>query len=384
MLVTVIAGISLAAWIALWGWRSAYWRADQRLTRTPAPPAWPAVCAIIPARNEADHIAAVIGAHMASAYPGAFSIVLADDQSGDGTAERARAAAASASKSARRLEIVSVPDLPAGWTGKLWAMENAVARAREISPDAAYYLFTDADIVHAPQTLAALVAKAEYKQLALVSLMARLDARGAWGALLIPAFIYFFQKLYPFRAANSEWRTLAAAAGGCMLIHRETYEETGGVGAIRSSLIDDCALARQIKTAAPIWIGLADGDVVSRRDNRSFSSVWKMVSRTAFTQLDYSWAALAGTVLAMGVIYIVPPLVALTAPFTEYNLAGWLALAAWGLMTLTYAPTARLYGQPFWRWPALPVAGALYTAMTIGSGLAHARGKGGLWKGRRY
>ncbi len=379
--------IAFAAFIA-WGWltllRSGFWRATERLNDVADPQIWPEVVAIIPARDEAETIGDVIRAHLAADYPGALKIIVCDDGSTDGTGDIARAAA---SGRERTLEVVTVPPLPGGWTGKLWAVENGIQRAGEIAPDAKYLLFTDADIALARDTLSRLVAKAEAENLALASLMARLDARGPWASFLIPAFIYFFQKLYPFSRANGPDDNLAAAAGGCMLARREAIEKIGGMDAIKTELIDDCALAKAIKNLTPntkIWLGLASDEAVSLRDNRELSSIWNMVARTAYAQLGFSPLLLAGTVLGMALVYLAAPLIILTA-FWHWNIAAlFYALLACALMAYTYWPTLRLYGRAPWEATLLPVAAMLYAAMTISSARRHWRDEGGQWKGRTY
>ncbi|WP_375205716.1 glycosyltransferase [Hyphococcus sp.] len=379
--------IAFAAFAA-WGWltllRGGFWRAGERLDDKPDPAAWPEVVAVIPARDEAETIGDVIRAHMAADYPGKLSVILADDGSGDGTGDIARAAA---SESERTLEIVSVPPLPEGWTGKLWAVENGLKRAKEIAPEAKYVLLTDADIALARDTLSRLVAKAEDRDFALVSLMARLDSRGRWASFLIPAFIYFFQKLYPFSRANDPDDNMAAAAGGCMLARREAIEGIGGMARIKGALIDDCAFAKAIKDLTPstkIWVGLASDEAISLRDNRELSSIWNMVARTAYAQLHYSALLLAGTVLGMALIYLAAPLILLTA-FWHWNFAAiFYAAGASCLMAYTYWPTLRLYGRAPWEAALLPVAAGLYTAMAVSSALRHMRGDGGRWKGRTY
>lgn len=380
-----LTGLSLAIWLYLLLGRGFYWRADQRLGVAPDPGSWPEAVAVIPARNEAQSIGAVIAAHMATDYPGAFSVVLVDDGSTDGTAALARRAALGAS---RRLDMVPAPPLEEGWTGKLAAMATGVARARETAPGARYILFTDADILMASDALRLLVAKAEDEDLALASLMARLDARGRWGATLIPPFIYFFQKLYPFRRANHPKSRVAAAAGGCMLVRRDALEAAGGLEPIRDRLIDDCALAALVKdprgARRRIWLGLADGEALSLRDNRRLSSVWTMVARTAFAQLGCSTAALVGTVVAMALIYLAPVIGVIAFPLHRNETALALALAAFAAMLFSYQPTARLYRQPPWRLVLLPIAAGYYTAMTISSAVQHWRGRGGRWKGRVY
>lgn len=383
-MLTLIAFAAFAAWGWLTLLRGGFWRADERLADKPDPTVWPEIAAIIPARDEAETIGDVISAHMASDYPGKLTVILADDGSTDGSADIARAAT---SGGARRLEVVTVPPLPKGWTGKLWAVENGLKRAKEIAPDAKYALLTDADIALARDTLSRLVAKAEDENLALASLMAQLDSRGPWASFLIPAFIYFFQKLYPFPRANDPDDNLAAAAGGCMLARRDAIDETGGMAAIKSALIDDCAFAKTIKDLTPstkIWIGLASDEAVSLRDNRERASIWNMVARTAYAQLHYSPLLLAGTVLGMALIYLAAPLILLTA-FWHWNFAAlFYAAGACALMAYTYWPTLRLYGRAPWEAALLPAAAGLYTAMTISSAMRHWRGEGGQWKGRTY
>ncbi len=375
---------SLGVWLWLYFARGGFWRADQRLEAAPPPAQWPAIAAVVPARDEAASIGAVVSAYMESDYRGALSLVIADDHSVDGTADLAKSTAEGAS---RDIQIANVPALPPGWSGKLWAVQAGLRQAAEAEPDAKYILLTDADIVLAKDTITRLVARAERDNLALTSLMARLDARGTWGALLIPAFIYFFQKLYPFSRANDPTDNLAAAAGGCMLVRADVLQKIGGVEKIKGDLIDDCALARAIKDTTPstkIWLGLADDEAVSMRDNRSLSSIWNMVARTAYAQLNFSPLLLTGTVLGMAFIYLTPPLVALTLGWRGDMTAAFFALTAWAVMAYTYWPTLKLYHRPPWETAALPVAATLYTAMTFSSALRHWQGRGGQWKGRTY
>lgn len=376
MLLSVISAFCLIAWLVIAARRFAWFCAPPRLGPTLPLARWPGVVAVIPARDEAETIGAVVSAHRASAYAGAFSIIVVDDHSTDATARIATTAGARA---------MEAPPLPAGWTGKLWAVNNGLAEAAMTAADAKYALLTDADIVLAPETLSRLVAAAERSDAALVSLMARLDARGVWGGLLIPAFVYFFYKLYPFHLVNDPRSKVAAAAGGCMLVRRDALEAIGGVSAIRSQLIDDCALAAAIKRAGfPIWLGMAKDEAISLRDNRSLRSIWMMVSRSAFTQLGHSWVMLAGAVIAMTFLYLAAPVIALSFPIHGGDVSATIAAAAWALMALTYLPIARLYDQDAWKTFALPVAAFFYTLMTISSAIDHARGKGGAWKGRIY
>ena len=378
---TLLALLSLAAWIYLATSRGGFWRADQRLDDAASPEVWPAVAAIIPARNEAASIGAVVAAHLNADYRGDFRVVLVDDNSDDGTAEIARNAA----QGSDRLTIIDGAPLPEGWTGKLWAVSQGADVASKNDPE--YFLLTDADIILAPETLSRLVAKAVAEKLSLVSLMARLDSRGLWGGLLIPAFIFFFQKLYPFPLSNDRNENVAAAAGGCMLVRAEDLEAAGGIAAIHDQLIDDCALARNIKDLSPTtrsWIGLADTEATSLRDNRSLSSVWNMVARTAYAQLGFSPFMLAGAVFGMALIYLAPPVIALSLAIHKSVLATVIALLAWGVMAWLYWPTLKLYrGQP-WQATSLPAAAALYTAMTLHSAIRSFQGRDGQWKGRHY
>lgn len=385
-MLTFLAFLALAAWIYLAFAHADFWRAEQRLGDAPAPAQWPEVVAVIPARDEAASIGAVIAAHQASDYPGAFSIVVVDDASADGTGDIARRAAEAGP---RRLDVVTAPPLEQGWTGKLAAQRAGLAHARETAPDARYLLLCDADITLSPDALRRLVARAEAEGLALASLMAKLDARENWAALLIPAFVFFFQKLYPFPRVNDPANRTAAAAGGCMLARREALDAAGGLEAIRDKLIDDCALARLVKREGPgaprrIWLGLANDEATSLRDNRDLSSIWSMVTRTAFAQLDHSWPMLAGTVAGMILLYLVPPLCVLTVLSTGAWAAAGFGVASWAIMTALYRPTVALYGEPAAKALLLPAAAVLYTAMTVASAAQHQRGEGGRWKGRIY
>ena len=383
-MLTVLAAIPILIWLGLLLGRAGFWCADQRLPDAPPPVRWPVVATVIPARNEAATIGEVVAAHAASVYPGRISVTVVDDGSSDDTFPVARRAAAA---SIRPVCVLKGEALPAGWSGKLWALSQGIAAALATEPEAKYLLLTDADIRHAPETMGRLVALAEARRLAMVSLMARLDARESWGRLLIPAFVFFFQKLYPFPLVNDPDSPLAGAAGGCILIRRDALEGIGGIGSLRGALIDDCTLAARVKQGSasrPIWLGLADTEVVSLRDNRRLGTVWTMVTRTAFVQLCHSWALLAGATLGMALTYLVGPALAVALPLHLDAPAAGLGAVAWALSAVAYLPTLRLYGGGAGGAFLLPVAALLYMVMTLDSARAHLAGRGGAWKGRIY
>ncbi len=384
---TALALLALAVWCTLLAFRGRFWRADQRLdpadrVADAAPARWPGVVAVVPARNEAEALGRSLPSLLAQAYPGPFSVILVDDHSDDGTAETARRVARRAD-AGERLSVVRADPLPGRWTGKLWAMVNGVRRAAVAAPEAIYLWFTDADIEHDPGVLEALVRKAEAGGLDLVSLMALLRCQGAWEGLLLPAFVFFFQKLYPFPWVNDPRRRTAGAAGGCMLVRRKALERAGGLAAIGGEIIDDCALARMIKRRGPIWMGLT-GSVRSVRPYGGLAGIWRTVARTAYAQLGHAPLALMATVPGMGIVYLVPPLAPILYPWHGAPAAALMGLLAWLAMAVAFAPTLRLYGRPAVAGLGLPLAGLLYIAMTLDSARRHRRGEGGLWKGRTH
>jgi hopene-associated glycosyltransferase HpnB len=317
---------------------------------------------VIPARNEARVVGQAVASVARQDYAGPFEIFVVDDHSTDGTAEAARSA-----------RVIEAGPLPEGWTGKVWAVSEGVRAAGAFRPD--YYLFTDADIVHAPDNLGRLVALAEVGGYDLVSLMVLLRCETLAERALIPAFVFFFLKLYPPRWIASTGHTTAGAAGGCILIRREALERVGGVAAIRGKLIDDCALARAVKrSGGRIWLGLTRA-TRSIREYGTFGEVGSMISRTAFTQLGYSPLLLAGTVAGMFAIYLLPPVLAM-------GFRAWPAALAWVIMMAVYAPVLRLYGRSLAWAPVLPLVALFYTAATVNSAWRYWRGQGGEWKGR--
>jgi hopene-associated glycosyltransferase HpnB len=372
MAATVIGAVAVAIWVYLLVFRGGFWRVQPEPASGAPPPR--SVVAVVPARDEAEVISRAIGSLLAQRYSGAFRIVLVDDHSSDGTAAIASADAEGAG-AADRLTIAAAKPLPAGWTGKLWAVSQGIEVARGFEPD--YLLLTDADIVHAPTNIADLVARAEQGGFDMVSLMVRLHCCGWYERLLVPAFVFFFFKLYPPRWVADPKRQTAAAAGGCMLIRRETLDRIGGVGSIRGELIDDCALARRVKSVGRVWLG-ATQDTVSIREYGSWRGIWDMIARCAFAQLGYSGAALVGTVAGMSLIYLAPPLLL----FFGSTVARVLGAAAWLLMSLTFLPILRFYRCQAVLAPLLPGIALFYTAATISSAVQFWRGRGGSWKGR--
>jgi hopene-associated glycosyltransferase HpnB len=375
MIVALLAYLSLVVWLYLLLGRGGFWLGRERDDRAtpPAPLVWPRVVAVVPARDEAEVIAASIGSLLAQTYPGSFRVVLVDDESSDGTAETARAEAARRD-AAGKLEVLHSQPLPAGWTGKLWALRQGIAHG---AAGTDYLLLTDADIAHDPGNLAALVARAEAGGLTLTSLMAELHCKTFAERLLIPAFVFFFQMLYPFGWVNRPANATAAAAGGCMLVRRDALAAAGGVEAIRTALIDDCALGALMKLRGPIWLGLTRR-ARSLRPFPTVATVGQMVSRSAYAQLDYSPWRLAGTVAGLGVTYLAPPAIALFG----HGGARAAAAVAWVAMALAFQPTLRFYRcSPLWG-VCLPLIAALYAGFTVESGVQFGRGRGGMWKGR--
>ncbi|MGH3318857.1 MAG: glycosyltransferase [Streptosporangiaceae bacterium] len=379
-----LAAVALAAWLYLALAHGGYWRTDQRLPQVHGdPPRWPDVAAIVPARDEAAILPETLPSLLAQDYPGDLRVILVDDGSRDGTAEAAKRLAAG---SPRALRIVRGVEPPAGWAGKVWAMTQGV----EAAGMPAYLLLTDADIAHRPGSLTALVRAAELDGRALVSQMASLRAESFWERAVVPAFVYFFATLYPFRRVNRPGARTAAAAGGCVLVRREALERAGGLAAIKGALIDDVALGRLVKRAGDrTWLGLATG-VVSRRPYPRLADLWTMIARSAYTQLRHSPLMLVGTVVGMLLLYAAPPAAALSGVGTfaagaTTGAAAWaaaLGFAAWGVMAATYVPMLRLYGLGAWRAPTLPLLALLYVAMTVDSARRHRVGLGGAWKGR--
>jgi hopene-associated glycosyltransferase HpnB len=369
-----LAVLALAVWIYLLAGRGMFWLMRERDGGEAALEAWPSVTAVVPARNEAETITQSIGSLLKQDYPGLFQIVLVDDQSTDGTAEIARGL-----DTTGRLTVLTGAPLPDGWTGKLWAVKQGIAHATGGSPD--YLWLTDADIVHTPDNLRALVSRAASNDLVLVSLMAKLRCEDFAERFLIPPFVFFFAMLYPFSWVNQKGNPLAAAAGGCMLVRRESLEQAGGIESVRHEIIDDCALARRMKKVGGIWLGLTERSVSVRR-YPSISDVGKMISRSAYAELRYSPLRLAGTLAGMGLVFAAPAAIALLPTDIVGVEARLIAAAAWVAMLGAIQPMLSFYRRsPLWGI-TLPLTGAIYGTFTLNSAIQYWRGRGGLWKGR--
>jgi hopene-associated glycosyltransferase HpnB len=388
-----IACLSLLIWVVLLVARGGFWRAqparalaastiqavgNDEVSRRGA---WPALVAVVPARNEADVIGRALGSLLKQDYPGAFHVIVIDDHSTDDTASAAAATARELDLE-DRLTVLSAKPLPPGWSGKVWAQSQGIGAVATLGLPAEFLLLTDADIHHPANAATQLVARTILEDRDLVSLMVRLRCDSLWEKALIPAFVFFFAKLYPAAWVNDVKKTTSGAAGGCMLVRRSALAEAGGIESIRQELIDDCSLAQRIKhrrgkgNARPIRLDLAESSE-SLRPYDSWRDIWNMIARTAFTQLRYSPLLLAGAVTGMFLIYLVPPLFALTM-----GTRAWPAWAAWVLMWFAYAPMLRYYRRSILWAPALPLIALFYVSATIGSAVRYWTGKGGQWKTR--
>ncbi len=371
----IVAAISLAIWFYLLLARGGFWRERPRSAPLESP-RWPEIVAVIPARDEAETIAETVVSLLRQRYPGRLSLVLVDDHSSDGTAAAARAAAAELGD-ADRLSVIGARALPAGWTGKMWAVAEGLRHVEERNETAELVLLTDGDIAHHQDNLAELVARIESNDLDLASLMVKLNCASFAERALIPAFVFFFGKLYPFAWVNDIRRRTAGAAGGCMLVRRAALRRIGGVVRIRDALIDDCALAREVKAGGAIWLGLT-AETRSLRRYRRLGDIWRMITRTAYAQLGHSPLRLATMVIGLVLAYLAPPILV----FGGEKLTVVLAATAWLAMTVAFAPILTLYGQPLVVAPFLPLIALFYLAATIDSARRHWQGRGGEWKGR--
>ena len=364
---TALAVLAVLAWLYLALLHGRFWQAGPVLMAV-RPRVAPAVDIVVPARDEADVIGAALASLLAQDFAGAFRVVLVDDGSTDGTGDVARAL------SDPRLSVLHGAARPVGWAGKLWAVHQGVAATK-----AAWLLLTDADIVHDPAHLSALMAQAERSGADLVSEMVELACESRAERALVPAFVYFFQLLYPFARVNDARGRVAAAAGGTVLVRRAALERIGGIEAIRGALIDDVALARAVKRGGPIWLGHS-ALARSVRPYPGFADIFRMVARSAYVQLRFSPVLLAGTLLGLALLFWVPPVAAVAGA----GPARWLGVVAWAGMAATLLPTLRRFRLSPLRAPLLPAMATFYMAATLASALDHHRGRGVVWKRRAY
>ncbi|YAI82755.1 MAG: glycosyltransferase [cyanobacterium endosymbiont of Rhopalodia sterrenbergii] len=390
--ITIVTILSLIIWLYLLLFRGKFWLSNQKIDPEKISlTTYPSVCAVIPARNEADVLPVSLRSLLNQDYLGDFNIILVDDQSDDETAEIAHKLATTFHKT-DQLTVIDGELLSSGWSGKLWAMEQGIKYIKEQNLHPDYILFTDADIKHHQTNLRELVGKSQQENLAMTSLMVRLRCQSIWEQFLIPAFVFFFEKLYPFLWVNNPHHKMAAAAGGCILIRKDILEQVGGLEIVRQALIDDCSLAAAVKSKLQdislnppqgIWLGLSE-KTCSLRPYDSLKTIWDMVARTAFTQLNHSPLLLIGTVMGLTLIYIVPPVSFIWGLAVGNRLITSLGGITWLLMSISYLPTLRLYKTSLLWSISLPAISFFYLLMTIDSALRHWRGKGGRWKGRVY
>lgn len=364
--------LSFVAWVYLIGFRGRFWRSIPVISLRAASGA-AKVAVIIPARNEAANVQLSLASLLSQNYPGNLAIILVDDNSTDETAEVAASLAIDI-----RLTIVRGEPLPPGWSGKLWAINQGLAQEKARESD--YILLTDADIEHTAGHVSALVAKAEADGLDLVSELVRLNCRTIAERAFIPAFAFFFQMLYPFAWVADPGRRTAGAAGGTMLIRRIALDRIGGVTRIRSRLIDDCALAREIKASkGNIWLGHSEW-ATSKRVCSRLSDVWNMIARTAYEQLGHSRPKLLGCAAAIAVVYCAPPILAVGT----HGLSRVLGVLSWLMMAAAFQPTLHRYRRSSLWGLALPVIALFYLCATVASAVRFHSGRGGGWKGRIY
>jgi len=375
LVTNLLALLVLVLWLYLAFLRGNFWRLEEDNLEPKPLEKWPHVVAIVPARNEAATISRAANSLLGQEYPGEFSVVVVDDQSDDGTAALARKAAEEAGATPR-ITVHSASELPSGWTGKLWALNEGISAASGKAPD--FFWFTDADIVHASDTLRRLVSGAETESLDLASLMVLLQARTFPEKLLIPPFLYFFLMLYPPRWIADPQKRTAGAAGGCILLRRAALERIGGLASIRNEVIDDCALARVVKeTGGQIWMGVTR-ESVSLREYKTFAEIRDLIARTAFTQLGYSFLLLVATLLGLFVTYGLPWILF----FAGEDPAWLLGSTAASLMTVTFLFTVKFYNRSALWALTLPFAAAFYGYATLLSAIRYWLGRGAQWKGR--
>ena len=399
----VLAWISLVIWVVLLVGRGGFWRMNLHLPDADVDAdaeaessgeaaearAWPAVTAVVPARDEAEILPLTLPSVLVQDYPGPYSVIVVDDASTDGTGKVASALAEAAPGGAP-LHVLRGSGPPPGWAGKVAAMDRGFGA---VSTETEYVLFTDSDIAHPADSVRRLVQRAQAGELDLVSLMARLSTDSTAERMIVPAFVFSFFQLYPPAWVNRPGMRMAAAAGGCMLVRRERLEQVGGLAGIADARIDDVALGTLLKRGpgsaskkddeggGRIWLGVTTG-VRSLRPYPRLADLWDMIARSAYTQLRYNPWLLLGTIIGLVLTYGVPPILGVVGLATQRWGVAIPALAAWAVLSASFVPVLRLYHLRWWRAPLLPGVMALYGAMTVDSARRHRQGRGGAWKGR--
>lgn len=377
ILLAGIASLLTWAYLGLFHWR--FWRSDQMLPVIKGKvKKWPAVVAIIPARNEAEFLGRSLQSVADQDYPGKFRVVLVNDGSSDNTA-----GVAAAVKARAPVQVLNAKPLKDGWAGKLWAMNTGVEWVEKKFRQADFIWFTDADIIHERDVLRELVEAAILDRRNIVSQMVILNCKSFWEKAFVPAFIFFFEMLYPFEAANSDKSRHSGAAGGCLLLQQSWLKKIGGLKSLRTELIDDCAMAKAVKGAGGrIWLGFG----LKSRSIRpyTFSDFWTTVARTAFTQLKYSWILLLVTVFGLGILFLLPLHMFLSGLIGGVPDIAVVGGCAWLAMVVLFAPTLRLYKLNPGYGLLLPGIALLYMAMTVHSAFRHLFGEGNKWKQRSY
>ena len=380
------ASLSLIIWLYLTFVHHGFWRRREFLPTSAdtSSASLPTVISLTPARSEAELIAQSLGSILRQSYKGSFRSVLIDDSSRDNTSQIAQSSAEKSGYS-ERLHVIEAAELPSNWSGKLWALQTGIETIDgSLNEPVDYYWLSDADISHDPDVLERLVAHAQREELGLVSLMVTLNCKSFWERIVIPAFVYYFQMLYPFASVNNPKHGLAGAAGGCILIRRDVLESIGGFHAIKDKLIDDCELGKAVKAKGyKIWLGHGT-ESRSLRGSSGLADLWKMVTRTAFVQLNYSYLTLFFAVFGMALIYGVPVFALVFGLFSSNWILTSLGAAAWGLMAVTYWPTLRAYKRNLFESFLMPVTAHLFMGMTLHAAWLHFRGSHSGWHDRVY
>ncbi len=373
----LISGVvCLSAWVYLLTARGGFWkvwRLDSSVV--PKQSLHGLVAVVVPARDEAAVIGDTVRSLLGQTCAEHIRIFVVDDHSSDGSAEIALRAAQACGR-VNAMKVIRGSALPAGWTGKLWAVQQGIDQALQTDPE--FLLLTDADIWHARDNVATLVAIADSGKLDLTSFMVKLHCRSCAERLLIPAFVFFFFMLYPPAWIRDPRRRVAGAAGGCMLVRPQALQEAGGMAAIRDRIIDDCALAYAVKrSGGRVWLGVTP-DTCSTREYTSFGEIERMIARTAFNQLQHSAALLVGSIIGLAITYLLP----LALLLSGNGVLATIGALCWLLMAIAYAPVVCFYGLAAGWALTLPVAASFYMFATIHSAFKFWSGRGGEWKGR--